>query len=50
MTLTEVQLNRLAQYLYEEITDCPNITISMPMTGKAELVGALEIALERLDK
>jgi hypothetical protein len=43
-------LNRLAQYLYEEIGLAPHIQLQMPMTRKPELVAALKRAIERVQE
>lgn len=49
---TAVDINRLAQYVYEEANtpDSPNSSLRLvvAMTGKAELVAALTKALERV--
>lgn len=49
---TAVDVNRLAQYVYEEANtpDSPNSSLRLvvAMTGKAELVAALTKALERV--
>ena len=46
--VSTVDLNRLAQYLYEEIGSVPEISLVMHMSGKGELVNALEKALARI--
>ena len=45
---SEKMLNRLAQYLYEEIGNEPGIQLVMNMTGKPELVAALKRSIERV--
>lgn len=46
--VSTVDLNRLAQYVYEEIGSAPDISLVMHMSGKGELVNALEKALARI--
>lgn len=48
LRLAQVQVNRLAQYLYEEISAQPNIRLDMMMSGKPEMVDALTDALARI--
>lgn len=43
-------LNRLAQYLYEEVQLEPGIELVMPMTGKAQLVAVLERSIARVQR
>ena len=40
-------LNRMAQYLYEELSSSDEIELLMPMTGKPALVNAIRKAMER---
>ncbi|QZE10347.1 hypothetical protein SEA_LUNA18_60 [Microbacterium phage Luna18] len=47
--ITDVQINRMAQYLYEGIRITPGITLIMDMTSKATLVKVLTEALTRAD-
>lgn len=46
--VSTVDLNRLAHYAYEEIGSAPDISLVMHMSGKGELVNALEKALARI--
>ncbi|QOP65254.1 hypothetical protein SEA_ZAYULIV_58 [Microbacterium phage Zayuliv] len=46
--VSRTDLNRLAQYLYEEIGSAKEISLTMAMTGKPELVAVLEKALSRI--
>lgn len=46
--VSSTDLNRLAQYLYEEIGSAKEISLTMAMTGKPELVAVLEKALGRI--
>lgn len=46
--VSSTDLNRLAQYLYEEIGNAKEISLVMAMSGKSELVDTLEKALARL--
>lgn len=48
-SISATDLNRLAQYFYEEAQNSEGIRILMPMTGKEELVNALRMALARID-
>ncbi|WNM75106.1 hypothetical protein SEA_MORRIGAN_61 [Microbacterium phage Morrigan] len=45
--MTDVQVNMMAQYLYEGISITPEITLIMDMTSKATLVKVLTEALAR---
>ncbi|QZD99186.1 hypothetical protein SEA_CAPTAINREX_58 [Microbacterium phage CaptainRex] len=46
--VSTTDINRLAQYLYEEIGSAKEISLTMAMTGKPELVAVLEKALSRI--
>lgn len=46
----DTALNRLAQYVYEEINDSPDMHLSIRMSSKLELVEALRRAMERVEK
>lgn len=46
-SITDIQINRMAQYLYEGISITPEITLIMDMTSKATLVKVLTEALTR---
>ena len=46
--LSEEQVNRLTQYLYEEINNQPELTLSMDMASKPQLVSALTTSLDRV--
>lgn len=49
-SVSAVDVNRLAQFLYEESTSVgAGFELRMPMTGKADLVAALTRALQRAD-
>lgn len=48
-SITDIQINRLAQYLYEEIGNAKELSLVMAMTGKPELVDVLTKALKRAD-
>lgn len=46
--VSTVELNRLSQYVYEEIGKAPDMNLVMQMSGKASLVTAIEKALARI--
>lgn len=48
--LEDVEINRLAQYFYEEADGRHNFTINLAMVNKAGLVSALRGALQRIDR
>lgn len=45
--ITEQNLNRMAQYLYEGIQIAPDLTLIMDMTSKETLVRVLRLAMIR---
>lgn len=49
-TLSDTEVNRLAQYFYEEADGRHGFTMSIAMTGKEGLVLALRSALYRVDR
>lgn len=50
MAYNSIQMNRLAQYVYEEFNRAEGLSLDIEMTAKPALVEALTRAITRLER